>query len=299
LAHDFGSVPRGPMQTHHYKLTNNTGQPVHIASVRVSCGCTSATALLGALAPGQSTTILAQMDTTRFIGPKTVTIYVQFDQPQWQEVRLSISSNSRTDIVVSPDTIAFGPISRGATPIRTATVTFASGTQLTSVAAESNYVQLSAKGVQGNGADSTYEVTATLRPDVPVGKWYTDVWLNTNNAGTPRIRLPLTVDVEPALSLSPATAAFGSLTTGGEAERRVILRGPQPFHIKEVKGTDDNVSVVTGDAKEARPVHVLTVKVKAGGAGELSRTLTIVTDLPGDNSTTLPIKATVVMPMAE
>ena len=38
-------------------------------------------------------------------------------------------------------------------------------------------------------------------------------------------------------------------------------------------------------------MHVLTVKVKAGGAGDLSRTLTIVTDLPGDNTAELPIKA--------
>jgi hypothetical protein len=299
LARDFGSVPRGPMLTHQYRLTNNTGQQVRITSVRVSCGCTSATALQGTLAPGQSTAVLAQMDTTRFIGPKTVTIYVQFDQPQWQEVRLSITSNSRTDIVVNPDTLAFGPISRGTTPVRSTTVTFSGGTQLTSVAAESNYVQLTAKGVQGNGVDSTYEVTATVRPDIPVGKWYTDVWLNTNNAGTQRVRLPLTVDVEPALNLSPATAAFGSVSTVGESERRVILRGPQPFHVKEVKGTDDKVSVVTSDFKEARPVHVLTIKVKGGSAGDLSRTLTIVTDLPGDNTTSLPIKATFVMPMAE
>jgi hypothetical protein len=299
LAHDFGSVPRGPMVTHQYRLTNNTGQTVRITSVRVSCGCTSATALQGTLAPGQSSAVLAQMDTTRFIGPKTVTIYVQFDQPRWEEVRLSITSNSRTDVVVTPDALAFGPVSRGTSAARQTSVTFSGGTQLVSVGADSNYVQLAAKGTRGNGGDVTYEVTANLRPDTPVGKWYTDVWLNTNNPAAPRIRVPLTVDVEPALNLSPATAAFGSVTMGGESERRVILRGPQPFRIKEIKGTDDHLSVATGDAQEARPVHVLTIKVKAAGAGELARTLTIVTDLPGDSTAELPIKATVVMPKAE
>src|SRR5947209_12672162 len=113
LARDFGSVPRGPMLTHSYRLTNNTGQTVRITSVRVSCGCTSATALQGVLAPGQSTSVLAQMDTRRFTGPKTVTIYVQFDQPQWAEARLSISANARDDISVTPDTLAFGSVQRG------------------------------------------------------------------------------------------------------------------------------------------------------------------------------------------
>src|SRR3954471_13665514 len=138
LARDFGSVPRGPMLTHPYRLTNTTGQTVRITSVRVSCGCTSATALQGTLAAGQSTVVMAQMDTTRFVGPKTVTIYVQFDQPRWEEVHLSISANSRTDVAVTPDTLAFGPVPKGTGPARTTTVTLAGGTQLVSVAAESN-----------------------------------------------------------------------------------------------------------------------------------------------------------------
>src|SRR5438270_10881153 len=140
LARDFGSVPRGPMLTHSYRLTNNTGQAVRITSVRVSCGCTSATAMQGVVAPGQSTAVVAQMDTTRFTGPKTVTIYVQFDQPQFAEVNLSISANSRTDIAITPDTIAFGPVSRGGSAARHTTVTFTGGTQRVNVAAESNYV---------------------------------------------------------------------------------------------------------------------------------------------------------------
>ncbi len=299
LAHDFGSVPRGPMVTHQYRLTNNTGQTVRITSVRVSCGCTSATALQGTLAPGQSTAVLAQMDTTRFIGPKTVTIYVQFDQPRWEEVRLSITANSRTDVIVTPESLAFGPVPHGTSIARQTSVTFSGGTQLVNVAADSNYVQLAAKGTRGSAGDVTYEITATLRPDTPVGKWYTDVWLNTNNAGAARVRVPLTVDIEPALNLSPATATFGSVTMGAEAERRVILRGPQPFRIKEVKGADDQVSLTTGDAQEARPVHVLTVRVKAAGVGDLSRTLTIITDLSGESTAELPVKATVVMPKAE
>src|SRR5206468_7370265 len=79
LGRDFGSVPRGPTLNHPFRLTNQTGQAVHIASVRVSCGCVSASAIKDELAPGQSTAIMANMDTLRFFGTRTVTIYVQFD----------------------------------------------------------------------------------------------------------------------------------------------------------------------------------------------------------------------------
>src|SRR5262245_34254592 len=88
LSRDFGSVPRGPTLTHPFRLVNKTGARVHIASVRVSCGCTSAQALQQDLAPGQETAILVHMDTRRFTNTKNVTIFVTFDQPRFEEVRL-------------------------------------------------------------------------------------------------------------------------------------------------------------------------------------------------------------------
>src|SRR5438105_14497908 len=78
LSKDFGSVPRGPTLTHPFHLTNKTQQTVRIAGVRVSCGCTSASPLQTELAPGQSTTVVAEMNTRKFTGLKAVTIFVQF-----------------------------------------------------------------------------------------------------------------------------------------------------------------------------------------------------------------------------
>src|ERR1700676_2092471 len=73
VSRDFGSVPRGPTLTHPFRIVNKTSAPVHISSVRVSCGCTSAQALQTTLAPGQETAIVIQMDTRRFVGAKNVT----------------------------------------------------------------------------------------------------------------------------------------------------------------------------------------------------------------------------------
>src|SRR5262249_28542355 len=82
LSRDFGSVARGPILSHPFRLVNNTKQTVHIAGLRVSCSaCTTARALQTTLAPGQETAIVVQMDTRRFSNYKTVTVYVTFDQP--------------------------------------------------------------------------------------------------------------------------------------------------------------------------------------------------------------------------
>jgi hypothetical protein len=102
INHDFGSVPHGSVVDHSFTLFNKTGQPLHINNVRVSCGCTTAWAVKNDVAAGGQAEIMARMDTGRFYGVRKVTVYVQWDQPQWEEVALSVQANSRSDVTFSP-----------------------------------------------------------------------------------------------------------------------------------------------------------------------------------------------------
>jgi hypothetical protein len=288
---DFGSVPRGPMLSHPFRVVNNTRGPVNIASVRVSCGCVTAEAVKTHLEPGEATFILARMDTTRFTGLKSVTIYVQFNQPAFEEVRLWVQANGRNDFAVTPDTLAFGQFKRGGSPSVSVLISFyGTETQITEVKCESNYIQPKVQEVRRQESEVTYQLTAKLRGDAPIGKWYTDVWLKTSNEGMPQIRVPLTVEIESALSISPETVTLGSVKSQTESERRVIVRGVKPFKITQILGTDDQV-VVRDSTMQAKPVHVLTVKVKAGQPGELSKTLRVLTDLADDNKIDFNVNA--------
>jgi hypothetical protein len=293
LSKDFGSVPRGPTLQHPFHLVNKTKSTVHISGVRVSCNCTSATALKSTLAPGEDTVVQASMDTSRFSGVRTVTIYVQFDSPAAEEVRLWVQANSRDDVSVSPDTLAFGQTKRGSTPTSTVTVTFlgTNQAQITEVQSESNYISTTLKEVARKNTEVSYELTAKVRADTPVGKWYTDVWLKTNLQAMPKVRVPLTVEIESALSIG--NVAFGQVKEGAEAERKTVVRGVKPFRITKVEGTDDEVTV-RDSATDAKPVHVLTVTLKAAKAGDWSRTLKVVTDLGEEGEIEFEAKAQVV-----
>jgi hypothetical protein len=292
LNKDFGSVPRGPMLTHPFRLVNKTKVPVNISGVRVSCGCTTATALKGTLAPGEETVVLAQMDTRRFTGIKTVTIYVNFDRPHSEEVRLWVQANSRDDVSVSPESLAFGTAKRGSSAAATVSVVFMgnNGSQILDVASDSNYVVTSVREVRRQDSDVAYELTAHLRPDAPVGKWYTDIWLKTNNGTMPRVRVPLTVEIESALSISPANVTLGDVKVGAEAERKVVIRGVKPFKITDVKGTDDSVKVRDSNT-DSKPVHVLTLTLKGAQAGEFNRTFRVITDLKDEAEIEFQAKA--------
>lgn len=291
---DFGSVPRGPTQKHAFRVVNNTRVPVNIASVRPSCGCVSVEALKTHLKPGESTHIVANMDTTRFTGLRTVTIYVQFDQPAFEEVRLWVQANARNDFALNPDSLAFGQIKRGDTPTASVLIAFygSNETAITEVKCESNYIQLRAKEIRRSESEVVYQLTARLRADVPVGKWYTDVWLKTNNPGMPQFRVPLTVEIESALSVSPETVVLGPIKTKAEGEKRVIVRGVKPFKIVKVLGTDEQL-LVRDNTTQARPIHVLTIKLKAGKPGEWNKTLRVLTDLADDNKIDFRVHAVI------
>jgi hypothetical protein len=294
LSRDFGSVPRGPMVSHHFVFVNNTRSPVQISGLRVSCGCVTAKALHQWVAPGQRSAILAEMDTRRFIGTKTVTIYVSFSQPGAEEVRLWVQANSRDDVTMTPETLAFGKVKRSTAPSTSLKVSLlgSSTWQITSAACESNYVQTSYKMTSRQSHEVVYELMAKMRSDAPPGKWYTDVWLTTNNPAMPRVRVPLTIEIEALLTVNPGIVVIGDVKAGTEAERKVMVRGVQPFKIVSIQGTDAQLKV-RESSKEAKAVHVLTLTLRPTQMGELNRTIRVVTNLQGDNTVEFIAQATV------
>src|SRR5262249_8491198 len=145
----------------------------------------------------------------------------------------------------SPDTIAFGQTKRGSASSAATTITFLGQpqAQITEAKCDSNYVQASFTEMKREGSEVSYKLTAKLRSDAPVGKWYTDVWVKTNIAWMAKVRVPLTVEIESALTLSPPAVALGDVPMGGEVERRVILKGVKPFKISSIKGADEQLAI--------------------------------------------------------
>src|SRR6185312_5136245 len=198
--------------------------------------------------------------------------FVQFDQPRVEEARLWVQANSRDDVTFTPDTIAFGRVKRGSTPENAVTINFLGGgqTHVTEVKSESNYVAPALRQVRRENNEVSYELQAKIRPDTPPGKWYTDIWLKTNNPAMPRLRVPVTVEVEAALSVSPNTIVLGEVKAGTESDRKVIIRGVKPFNITGFAGTDNELRVRETSSGN-KDIHVLTVTLSPAKAGELNR----------------------------
>ncbi len=295
LSRDFGSVPRGSVVSHPFRIVNNTGSVVHISSVRVSCGCVSARALTTTINPGQETAILVHMDARRFQNSRTATVYVTFDRPNFAEVRLWVRANSRDDVSVNPDTLSFGRLKRGTTSKKEVDISLLGGPhyRVLSVSCDSNYVQPVCKYTGHNNFEVNYKLTTQLRSDTPPGRWYTDVWLTTNNPAMSKVRIPLTVEIESSLSVSPSVVFMGRVKAGTEEARKIIIRGVNPFQIVDVKGGNQHFKVYD-NTKEKTTVHVLTVTFRPNQPGNVDDTLYVITDLKNDNIIDFTARAQVV-----
>jgi hypothetical protein len=294
-AKDFGSVPRGAVLTHSFHLTNNTGSPVHLANLQVSCGCVTAGASWTDLAPGQEAGIQVRMDTNRFPGERSVTVRVHFDRPRFAEVRLLVRADSREDVTITPPALALGRVPLHSEASSRVLISFLGNSQyrILDVTSESHYVLTDVEEVRRDVRGVVYRLSARIRSDLPAGNWYNDIWLKTNNPFTPQLRVPLTVKVESGLSVSPATVALGEVKTGAKAERKVIVRGSAPFRITAVRGLDGQWAVWDNSA-ESRAVHVLTFSFQPSRPGRLDQSFSVCTDLSENGIIVLNAQAQVI-----
>jgi hypothetical protein len=294
-AKDFGTTPRGPILTHYFTLKNTTNANVQIGSARVSCGCVSATVMKNNLAPGESTAVFAAMDTRRIpqaYVSKTVTVYVPFFAPNMEEVQLKVTAIARDDLVMTPDTLAFGNLRAGKGGTASVKLTLYNNPNwtITEAASTGVFVKPEFKQISKAGNEVTYEITATLDPKCPVGNWMAEVWLKSNVAGIEKLRVPVTVNVTTPISVSPDPVVMNNLEVGKEVEQKVVLQATQAFKVLQVKGVDDVVSVKAG-SEEASPTHILTISVKPSKSGGIDKLLEVVTDHKEMPKLTIPVKA--------
>ncbi len=286
VSKDFGSVPRGTTLTHNFTLNNPSKAALHVSGIRSSCtNCMSAAVGQVDVPPGESTVLAVTIDTRKFSGARTFTCHVQFDKPVFMEAQVLILANSRDDITLTPGQLAFGKVRKGSAPSASVTIEHRGAVrgvaqwQITGVQNENGFLLPQLKETSRSGREVVYQLSVKLREDIPAGVWHADVWLKTNDATTPRIRVPLSVEVEGLLTVTPGEVVLGRVKAGSKTQRRVVLRSATPFRVVKVAGVDDQFAV-RPDNDESKTVHVLHVThTAAGGAGEVAKRFQVQTDL--------------------
>lgn len=109
MEYDFGEVPRGDHVKYDFVVSNVGGDLLKISDVTASCGCTAAKPQKDDLAPGESTNINVDFNSTGRSGRQTKYITVKTNDPDNPEIRFKL-----TGVVVDPGSekgnLAQGPM---------------------------------------------------------------------------------------------------------------------------------------------------------------------------------------------
>ncbi len=297
---DFGVTAMGPSLVHYFAITNTSKQKVTMGVPRIQCGCVAAQLLKGELAPGETTYLVAHMNTpkiptTQLNGPKSVTVSVPFTSPTFEEVVVTVKCVCRTDLLWSTsDGVSFGTVAKGkgATTKMEVTLFNHPSWEVKEITSSGAYVKAEAKVAKKTSSAVTYEITCTLDGKCPAGSWMSDLTVTTNAPGIEKMRVPVTVSVEQKIAATPGVADLGAVAVGGAKSLDVTLTGKEAFKVLEVKGGDATVSVkATTDGSKMQ--HTLKVDLKADAAGAFKRDITIKTDSKDQPEVILPVSATV------
>src|SRR5262249_15337741 len=152
--------------------------PIDLTQIRASCGCVTVPTKVATLKPKESAYLEITMDARRFTGPKSVTIYVTVGPEYVSSTALTVSANSRADVVFNPGQVSFGIVAAGQTPTQNIDVEYAGvlDWKVSEVVKSEAPLDVSfEKIVYPNPAPGQvgYHVKVALKPDIPAGsyKW--------------------------------------------------------------------------------------------------------------------------------
>jgi hypothetical protein len=291
--HDFGSIPRGTLLYHRFKITNIYAVPLEI-SVRAGCHCLTTTASTRVLEPRQEGYIDVTMDARKFTGPRTSEIHFTVGPEYISTAILRVSAVSRTDVVLNPGQISFGVVARGQKLApQTIDVEYAGvlDWRVTEVAKHTAPLEASFKELYRRPGQVGYRVTVALKPEAPTGALRHDLFLKTNDPASPLVPILVEATVQASLSVTPNLINVGTLKLGESLTKLVLVRGAKPFRVVAVDGQEEGITAELPTVD--KEVQIVKIKCHPVKTGAVRRQLKIKTNLEKEEAVTVTVEGLV------
>lgn len=278
--HDFGTVARGAKSQFAFEFENLYEEDLHVASVRSSCGCTTATVTTRDLKTFEKAQIIAKYNTRSFLGQRGATVTVVFDRPYYAEVQLEVTGYIRSDVVFDPGEVDFGEIEQFESVEKTVALTYAGRNdwKIKDVRSANAHFEVELKETTRGGGRVGYDMLVRLKPDAPSGHFQDQLTLVTDDKRLKTIPLLVQGRVVSPLSVSPSSLFLGVVKPGQAVTKQLVVRGKQPFKVLSVKCEDDCFTFKTPGDKQS-PLHFIPVTLSADNAGKIAEKIVIETDL--------------------
>jgi hypothetical protein len=285
--HDFGTVARGSKSDFSFKLKNIYKETVHIAGVRSSCGCTTPTITRDTVGSLETSEILASLNTKTFLGNKSATLTVTFDQPFVAEVQLRVQGNIRGDVVFTPGVVQLGSVAQGSSCEQRVSVSYAGRADwsILDVQSTNAHFEVEMDEISRGGGRVAYNLLVRLKDDAPSGYLNDELVLVTNDSNAQRIPLAVEGRVVSDLTITPASLYLGELAKGQSVTKKLVVRSSRPFRILDMGCDDASFNFETSE--DAKPIHVVSVTFVPDHAGKIEKEIRIRTDREAGGTTSL------------
>lgn len=293
-SHDFRTVGRGTKCEYHFEFKNIYEEDLHIAAVRTSCGCTTPSVTKDSLKTHETAAVVAKFNTRTHIGQKAATITVVFDKPYYAEVQLNVSGFIRTDITFEPAEVAFGEIPSGQSREREVVITHRgnSNWKITDVRSHCTNLQVRLNPAERSPGQVSYRMLVRMDDKMEEGDIRERLTLISNDRDFPTTEMAISGRVRPVVSVSPAAVGLGTLGVDGVAEKRLVVRGDEPFEIADVVCADERFEFVVPVG--SKKVHFVKLRFRADGTpARIAQEIRILTNLPGKKSASCVVTGTI------
>ncbi len=189
---DFGEVFQGEKVAHVFSFANSGDAPLLIDRVKSSCGCTAVLLSSKEIAPGESGTIKATFDSSRFRGAITKVIYLYSNAPGHETTRFAIKGKVKPVVDFNPQQISFGEVKEGAEKQLSVVLINASekDLQIQNIRASNTAISATTEAkLLRPGVETEFTVFARPVKETPHLRGY--VLVRTDNASLGEIRVPV------------------------------------------------------------------------------------------------------------
>ncbi len=242
---DVGRVAKGEAIEHTFEIRNEGTAPLKIVRVKPTCGCTVAK-YDEVIAPGESGSLQARLDTSEFRGPIAKSIRVFTNDAGNPELSLVIKADVRAQIDVSPGYARFVVVHGEKYGTRKQIVWSPDHPQLELTRATSPYdfVEVSYRKLEPGDSDyrkdsNRWQVDVTLAADAPIGPMADYVRLTTNHPRQKTVRVPISGIVRPILSVTPQVADFGRRDPSQEHQATLEIKNLSSMAVDVESATTD------------------------------------------------------------
>ena len=187
---DFGEAPSGESVQATFTLRNMGDEPLHVAHVRTSCGCTSSSLDQQDLPPGAETSLRATLSLQNRTGPQHKQLTIVSNDPEHPETQAFIHGTAIRFLAISPSIICLFSIPQGQPITRTVDVFSEDHTpfQITSVEASHPDLTVGISPISSNA----YRLSLTLPPSWPAGRIAESLRIHTDHPRAALLSCPIT-----------------------------------------------------------------------------------------------------------